>query len=84
MGCAIIGGHVYRGPSFPRLNGVYIFGDFCSGRMWGLQERSAGDWRQQELLRTSLQISSFGEDEAGELYLTSLSDNGLYRLTAGP
>jgi glucose/arabinose dehydrogenase len=84
MGCAIIGGHVYRGPGFPRLNGVYIFGDFCSGRIWGLQERTAGDWRQQELLQTSLQISSFGEDEAGELYLTSLSDNGLYRLTAGP
>jgi glucose/arabinose dehydrogenase len=84
LGCAIIGGYVYRGPSSAALNGIYLFGDFCSGRIWGLQQRSPGVWDQHELLKTSLQISSFGEDEAGEMYLTSLSDNGLYRVTAEP
>ena len=87
LGCAITGGHVYRGPSFPQLNGIYFFGDYCSGRIWGLRGSASGgpgDWRQQQLLQSSLQISSFGEDEAGELYLTNISDGGLYRLVAAP
>jgi glucose/arabinose dehydrogenase len=82
LGCAIIGGHVYRGAGFPQLGGLYFYADFCSGRLWSLAQRAPGDWQQRELLRTSLLISSFGEDEAGEVYLTSLSDNGLYRLMA--
>jgi glucose/arabinose dehydrogenase len=84
QGCSIIGGFVYRGPSFPQLHSFYFYGDFCSGRIWGLREQAPGDWQHRELLRSPLRISSFGEDEAGEIYLTSLSDNGLYRLMAEP
>jgi glucose/arabinose dehydrogenase len=84
QGCSIIGGFVYRGPSFPQLDGFYFFGDYCSGRVWAVREHGPADWRQQELLKSPLRISSFGEDEAGDVYLTSLSDNGLYRLVAAP
>jgi glucose/arabinose dehydrogenase len=80
--CSIIGGYVYRGPSFPQLAGIYFFADYCSGRLWATQEQAPGDWLTQELPRTRLQLSSFGEDEAGEIYVTSLSDSGLYRLVA--
>jgi glucose/arabinose dehydrogenase len=68
-GCSITGGYVYRGPSLPGLNGVYFFGDYCSGYIWGLMRTAEGDWAKLNLWNTSFNISSFGEDEAGELYV---------------
>ena len=82
LGCTVIGGHVYRGSGFPQLAGLYLFADFCSGRFWSLDEPSAGDWRMLELTRSPLRITSFGEDESGELYVTSFHDNRVYRITA--
>jgi glucose/arabinose dehydrogenase len=81
-GCTIIGGYVYRGAALPQLQGAYIFGDYCSGQIWTLRE-VARAWERRSALATRLNISSFGEDEAGELYLTSLGDNGLYQVIAG-
>lgn len=81
LGCSVTGGYVYRGAAFPAMQGVYLFGDYCSGRIWGLQQRD-GTWSQRDLLESGLSISSFGEDEAGELYVTNLGDNGLYRVVA--
>ena len=83
-GCAITGGYVYRGAEFPALAGIYFYADFCQGKIWGLRHRN-GDWENQLLLDTALNISSFGEDEAGELYLTHLGsgiemDGAIYRL----
>lgn len=80
QGCSITGGYVYRGANFPQLNGIYLFGDYCSGQVWMLRELAPGRWWQRAALQTDLQISSFGEDQAGELYITSLSDGGLYRV----
>lgn len=79
--CSVTGGYVYRGAAFPSLAGVYFFGDYCSGRIWSLSREGDSDWTMTEVLDTDHQISSFGEDEAGELYLTDL-DGGLYRLSA--
>ncbi len=62
--CSVTGGYVYRGKKIPPLQGTYIFGDFCSGEIWGYQD---GDTRK--LQSTDLQISSFGEDQEGELYV---------------
>jgi len=62
--CSVTGGYVYRGQNLPDLVGTYIFGDFCSGEIWGYQEG-----RTRLLLTTDLQISSFGEDREGELYV---------------
>lgn len=79
QGCTVIGGYVYRGPSFPAIYGVYFFGDFCSGLVWGLAQ-SNGKWQAVRLLETGLQIVSFGEDEAGEIYLTDIADGGVYQI----
>jgi glucose/arabinose dehydrogenase len=82
LGCSVTGGYVYRGAAFPRLQGLYFYGDYCSGRVWALAQPSPGRWEQHELLRSSSRISSFGEDQAGELYLTDLN-GGLYQVVEG-
>lgn len=78
-GCSVTGGYVYRGTAFPILDGVYFYGDYCSGFVWALPATADGTWQAERILETGLSISSFGEDEAGELYLTDLN-GGLYRL----
>jgi glucose/arabinose dehydrogenase len=74
--CSITGGYVYRGQAIPALAGTYIFGDYCSGDVFGLK-----DGRQTVLLETSMSIASFGEDAAGEVYLVDL-DGAVYRIVA--
>lgn len=76
--CSVTGGYVYRGQALPQLVGTYLYGDYCSGQIWGAR-REGNAWRSEPLLATTMRISSFGEDEAGELYLV---DHGgvLYRL----
>jgi glucose/arabinose dehydrogenase len=80
FGCSITGGHVYRGTVYPHVAGVYFFGDFCSGRIWSLDRLPNGAWRQTQVADTNLMISSFGEDQNGEQFLTSLEAGELYRL----
>ncbi len=60
--CSVTGGYVYRGQNIPQLRGTYLFGDFCTGEIWGFK-----DGQTQLLLDTDLQISSFGEDTQGEI-----------------
>jgi glucose/arabinose dehydrogenase len=69
QGCSVTGGYVYRGVQFPALTGVYFYGDFCSGIIWGLHREADGSWSNAELLSSGYLISSFGQDEAGEVYL---------------
>ena len=67
-GQSVTGGFVYRGERVPDLAGTYVFGDYGSGTIWGL--RPAGDsWEDFVLAETGFSISSFGEDEDGELYV---------------
>lgn len=77
-GCSVIGGYVYRGEAIPNLQGVYLFGDYCSGRIWASWLDLGHHRRVIELMDTDVSISSFGEDEAGEVYVI---DHGgaLYR-----
>ena len=77
--CSITGGYVYRGLQFPTLQGIYFYGDFCSGRIWGLRRSDTG-WDSSLLLDSELQISSFGEDEAGNVYVADFGTGDLYRL----
>jgi hypothetical protein len=81
QGCSVTGGYIYRGAAFPSLQGLYIFGDYCSGTIWSLQRDASGTWEQRKLLDSALSISSFGEDEAGELYVTDLGGD-IYRVMA--
>ena len=77
--CSVTGGYVYRGGDYPSLDGVYIYGDFCSGDIWGLQ-KDGDQWLNEPLTATTYRISSFGEDEAGEIYLTDLAGGGVYKI----
>jgi glucose/arabinose dehydrogenase len=81
--CSVTGGYVYRGSLFGALVGQYLLGDFCSGRLWALDASAASPSLvlQQD---TSLQITSFGESESGELYLTDFAGGALYRVVAVP
>lgn len=82
-GRSVTGGYVYRGAAIPRLAGTYVFGDFISGVVWGLQQDAQGNWQRTELLRTGRSISSFGTDQAGELYVVDFSGTVL-RLREAP
>jgi glucose/arabinose dehydrogenase len=73
---SITGGYVYRGSAIPGLQGAYIYGDFLSGRIWGLRQTSTGGWDNQLLLQSSYLISTFGQDEQGNLYLSDFYGNG--------
>jgi len=76
-GCAVAGGYVYRG-SMPEWNGIYLYGDYCTGHVWGLI-KSGEQWQVQMLFEAPILITSFGQDQNGEIYL--LSDDGkIYQL----
>jgi hypothetical protein len=80
LGCSITGGQVYRGARWPRLDGHYLYGDYCSGRIWGLC-RTAGGWEHRQLADTGLQISTFGIDELGVVHVVDRSSGRLYAIT---
>jgi hypothetical protein len=79
----VIGGYRYRGSANPALQGAYFYGDECSGRIWRATG-SGTSWSTVEALDTTENFSSFGEDEAGELYVTDISGGAVYRLIASP
>ena len=72
--CSVIGGYVYRGTRFPALAGTYLFGDFCTGEIWGYLTGAT-----RLLTDTDLRISSFGEDAEGELYAVG-HDGRIFRI----
>ena len=79
QGISITGGYVYRGSLAPALQGIYLYADFGSGRMWYAFRDESGTWVSDVLVdSTGEAISSFGEDDAGELYLTSFN-GGVWR-----
>ncbi|MFN3982663.1 MAG: PQQ-dependent sugar dehydrogenase [Caldilinea sp.] len=80
--CSVTGGYVYRGSAFPQWNGIYFYGDYCSGRIWALAPDGSGGWSNAEVLDSNLTLSSFGEDEVGELYALDYGSGVIYRLTA--
>jgi len=79
QGCAVIGGYVYRGQEYPEWQGIYLFGDNCSGSVWGLL-RLDGKWQAKLLFNTGLRIGSFGQDQTGELYLLDLQQGRVLKL----
>jgi uncharacterized protein (TIGR03437 family) len=78
-GVSITGGYVYRGTSAPSLAGMYIYGDFASGRIWGLR-RQGDAWVNELLLSSGLAVSTFGEDEAGEMYVANHRNGEVLRI----
>jgi uncharacterized protein (TIGR03437 family) len=79
-GCsgAVVGGYRYRGALFPQLQGLYFFGDYCKGTLSVLRQTASG-WQRIVHKQTDISITSFGEDEDGELYVVDF--NGvIYRI----
>ena len=68
LGCSVTGGVVYRG-SLDAWQGIYLYGDYCQGTVWGLLRDAEGRWVNQVLVRSGATVTAFGEDEAGEVYL---------------
>ncbi len=77
VGGSVTGGFIYRGAA-PALKGIYLAGDFSSGRIWGLRKENQ-TWASKELLDSDAQIASFGQDAAGELYVVDYG-GALYRI----
>ena len=78
--CSITGGYVYRGSAYPALDGIYVYGDFCSGRIWGMQQQEDSTWSSGLLGSTNFKISSFGVDEDGEIYVADMSGGSIYQI----
>ena len=76
-GVAVIGGYVYTGSAISGLTGSYLLGDYGSGTIWNLKESPPGTWTRTELLSTGRNLSSFGQDAAGEIYVLDLAGNVL-------
>jgi glucose/arabinose dehydrogenase len=79
LGCSVTGGMVYRGQDYARMQGIYFYGDYCSGRLWGLR-REGNTWQSALLLDTAYSITTFGEDESGNLYLADYGTGDIYLL----
>ncbi|HVG25921.1 MAG TPA: PQQ-dependent sugar dehydrogenase [Thermoanaerobaculia bacterium] len=81
--CSVTGGYVYRGGRAPRLDGMYIYGDYCNGKIWGARpDPATGAYVPRQLADTELRISSFGEDLNGEIYVAD-HRGAIYRITDG-
>ena len=76
-GCSVTGGYVYRG-TLPGLNGIYMYADYCRGTIWGALQVD-GQWQSQVMFEPDERITTFGQDEFGEMYFASDSGN-IYKL----
>ena len=79
---SVTGGVVYRGQTVPALRDKYVFADYASGRIWALTPTGTNTATNQELLSGAGQISAFGEDQQGELYLCDLGSGKILKLDA--
>lgn len=77
--CSVTGGIVYRGTTYAGMQGIYFLADYCNGYITGLQ-LDGEIWQDQRLLDTNINISTFGEDEAGEIYLADITSGMIYQL----
>lgn len=80
-GCSITGGFVYRGAEFASMQGIYFFGDFCTGVVRAMKKNVAS-FTTSILLDTAISISTFGEDEAGNLYAADFTGGAVYKINA--
>ncbi|MBM3944057.1 MAG: PQQ-dependent sugar dehydrogenase [SAR202 cluster bacterium] len=82
-GCSVSGGYVYRGTREPSLFGAYVYGDYCSGKIWALRYED-GEVTDEMMIvpdpSPRVSISGFGEDQDGELYVLDYGGGGMYRL----
>jgi glucose/arabinose dehydrogenase len=83
MSCSVIGGYVYRGQRAAALNGAYLYGDLCTGGVFTLNKGVEPGDARVKLGFQSIQISSFGEDAAGDVYVADILGGTIYRIEDG-
>jgi len=79
-GAAVTGGYVYRGPHYPELQGFYFYADVYSGWLTSLYNDATLGWQSDPLVQTSYTITTFGEDEDGELYVVDYGPGVIYQI----
>ena len=80
-GCSVVGGYAYRGSAIESLVGVYLTADYCTGQLWGIGMDADGNWVASEPIETGLNVSSFGEDNEGNLFVVDLNGS-LFQVVA--
>jgi hypothetical protein len=80
-GCSVTGGVVYRGEAIPALTGAYLFTDYCAGQIRALRAEGGQTVEERTFDAEGSELVSFGEDEAGEVYVLSL-EGPIYRIDA--
>ncbi len=94
-GCSIVGGAVYRGSALPQLTGRFVFADFCRGDIWSIMREDHAEapaesqavrqpWLAELIVKGSVPVSSIGEDEEGNLYVTGYANGAVYRIVQNP
>lgn len=83
QGFSVTGGYVYHGSNIAFLQGHYLYADYVTGRIWGLEETGVGQFTSTELLDTTLSIASFAEDHAGELYIVNMGGS-IHKIAEDP
>ena len=83
--CSVTGGYVYRGKKYPARDGIYWYGDFCGGQLYGAKHQldpkhQSSQWPVVQALNSGYKISTFGEDAQGELYLADYGTGNIYRI----
>lgn len=81
-GCSVTGGYRYRG-GIAALEGLYTFADACNGNVWFAEEAAPGEWSRTLWTSTGRTLVSFGEDEAGELYIADIAGSILRLESSG-
>jgi glucose/arabinose dehydrogenase len=79
-GNAVIGGYVYHGTAIPPLAGSYILGDFVVGKIWRLTQDNTGTWQRVLLLSNGPNMSSFGQDSTGEIYVVDYVNGAILKV----
>jgi glucose/arabinose dehydrogenase len=83
LGCSVTGGYIYRGSLYPLMQGRYFFSDFCSGILFSLYKDPGNGWTTTQIADTPYSVSTFGQDEAGELFLADYSQGKIYQICYG-
>lgn len=81
---SITGGYIYEGGKFPELQGIYFYGDYEYGQVWGLRHDGKTVTWNEELANTSLRIASFGVSRDGDILIVDNSSGEIYRLERAP
>ncbi|HEX7671383.1 MAG TPA: hypothetical protein VF395_17440, partial [Polyangiaceae bacterium] len=79
--CSVTGGYRYRGSLYPRFHGMFLYADYCTGVISAATQRGDGSWASQKLFDAHFNISTFGEDAVGEIYVADYSEGTIYQIT---